>query len=85
MRVVTLTRGGQVSIPADLRRGWPSNKIIVEETPRGLLLRPLPADPIDAAMGSLAGPGPTVDEMRRASRREEAEIDRRKWSRLADR
>ena len=53
MKVVTLTRGGQVSIPAEYRRGWTSNRVIVRETDEGLLLTPMPDDPIAAAAGSL--------------------------------
>ena len=46
-----------------------------------LSIRPLPDDPIEAAAGSLAGPGPTSDEMRRQWREEELEVERRKQSR----
>jgi ribosomal protein L11 methyltransferase len=42
------------------------------------VLRPLPDDPIAAAMGSLAGPGPTTDEIREERRREEDEAYERK-------
>lgn len=84
MRVVTLTRGGQVSIPADIRRRWPSNKVVVTETEDGVLLRPLPADPIAAARGSLKGHGPrnlTVTEALAQMREENEEIEARKWGR----
>jgi class 3 adenylate cyclase len=46
-------------------------------------LGPLPADPIGAAMGSLAGSGPSSDEMRRQAREEEAEAEERKLRRLS--
>lgn len=88
MKIVTLTRGGQVSIPAVYRRDWTSNRVIVEETERGLLLRPIPADPIAAAMGSLKGkirPGITSDAIRQQMREDEAEIEERKWGRIARR
>jgi hypothetical protein len=49
------TRGGQVWIPAEFRRDWVTNRVIVKQTDRGLLLRPMPPDPIAAAMGSLKG------------------------------
>ena len=80
MRVVTLSRGGQVSIPADIRKRWPSNRAIVEELPSGaVLLQPLPADPLRAVIGSLAGPGPSVDEMLDRYRADEIAAERRKW------
>lgn len=73
-----ITTGGQVSIPADVRHRWGTRRVIVEDLGNALVLRPLPADPIGAAIGSLAGPGPTTDEMRAALRRDEAEIERRR-------
>ncbi|MDQ3937933.1 MAG: hypothetical protein M3253_04550, partial [Chloroflexota bacterium] len=44
--------------------------------------RLLAVDPIGAAMGSLAGPGPSSDEIRRQAREEEAEAEERKSPRL---
>ncbi len=85
MKIVTLTRGGQVSIPAEYRRGWTSNRVMVRETPDGLLIRPFPDDPIAAAAGSLKGllAGVTSDELRQQMREEEMEIEKRKWGHLA--
>lgn len=60
MRQAVITQGGQVSIPADVRRRWGTTRVIVEDRGDSLVLRPLPDDPIDAAMGSLAGPGLTA-------------------------
>lgn len=77
MRTATITTGGQVSIPADVRHRWGTRRVIVEDQGDALVLRPLPADPIGAAIGSLAGRGPTTDEMRAALRRDDAEIERR--------
>ena len=84
MKVVTLTRGGQVSIPAEYRRGWTSNRVIVRETDEGLLLTPMPDDPIAAAAGSLKHllAGRTADEVLREYRDETREIEARKWGRV---
>lgn len=79
MRQAVISQGGQVSIPADVRRRWRTSRVIVEDRGDSLVLRPLPDDPIEAAMGSLAGPGPTSDEMRRMYREEEAEAEERKY------
>lgn len=79
MRQAVISQGGQVSIPADVRRRWGTSRVIVEDHGDSLVLRPLPDDPIDAAMGSLAGPGPTSDEMRRMYREEEAEAEERRY------
>ena len=80
--IVTLTRGGQVSIPAEYRRGWTSNRVVVRETPDGLLLRPLPADPLEAAIGSLADIGVSSEQLMRLYREEESAIEERKYGHL---
>lgn len=82
MKIVTLTRGGQVSIPAEFRREWTSNRIMVRETPNGLLLRPLPDDPLAAALGSLAGKVKnfvSAEESMREYREEELAAEERKY------
>jgi len=78
MRTATITTGGQVSIPADVRHRWGTRRVIIEDQGDALVLRPLPVDPIGAAIGSLAGRGPTTDEMRAALRRDDAEIESRR-------
>ena len=82
MKIVTLTRGGQVSIPAEFRREWTSNRIMVQETDRGLLLRPVPDDPLAAALGSLAGKVKnfvSAEESMREYREEELAAEERKY------
>lgn len=74
-----ISQGGQVSIPADVRRRWGTTRVSVEDRGDSLVLRPIPADPIGAAMGSLAGPGPTSDEMMRMMREEERLAEERKY------
>jgi len=46
-----------------------------------LVLRPLPDDPLAAAIGSLKSGGLTTDEIRAEMREEEAEIEERKYGR----
>ncbi len=53
--------------------------MLIEDLGRSLVIRPIPADPIGAAIGSMAGPGPSTDEMRAERRAEEAERDEQKW------
>ena len=80
MRIATISRGGQISIPADIRHRWGVRRVIIVEQGDALVVRPLPDDPIAAAMGSLAGPGPTTDELRAASRAEELlAYERKGW------
>lgn len=79
MRTTTISSGGQVSIPAEVRRRWRTRTLSVEDRGDALVLRPVPADPIGAALGSLAGPGPNSEEMRAQTRSEDALADERKW------
>lgn len=87
MKIVTLTRGGQVSIPAEYRREWTSRRVMVRKTADGLLLTPMPDDPLAAAAGSLKHllVGVTSDELRKQMRDEETAIEERKWGHLARR
>lgn len=78
MKTATITTGGQVSIPAEVRHRWGTRRVIIEDRGDALVLRPLPADPIGAAIGSLAGPGPTTDSIRAALRRDDAELEHRR-------
>jgi hypothetical protein len=63
-------------------RGHPAplgvRRVVLVEQGDSLVLRPLPDDPIGAALGSLAGPGPTTDEIREQLRAEELEAYERK-------
>jgi hypothetical protein len=83
MRTARISQGGQIQVPAEVRHRWGTREVVIEDLGSSLSIRPLPDDPIGAAAGSLAGPGPTSDEMRRQLREEEAEAEARKWSRLS--
>jgi bifunctional DNA-binding transcriptional regulator/antitoxin component of YhaV-PrlF toxin-antitoxin module len=81
MRVATISKGGQISIPADIRHRWGVKRVLLIESERELVVKPLPDDPIAAVMGSLAGVGPTSDEARAQARADELEASRRKgWA-----
>lgn len=81
MKTATISRGGQVSIPAEIRHRWGVSRVILVDRGDAIELRPLPDDPIAAALGSLKGPGPTTDEIRAQLREEEALAEARKWGR----
>jgi bifunctional DNA-binding transcriptional regulator/antitoxin component of YhaV-PrlF toxin-antitoxin module len=75
-RTTHITRGGQISIPADVRRRWATDRVELEDRGEELVLRPLPADPIAAAIGSLRLPGGlTADRLRAIAREEEEGIE----------
>ena len=80
MKTATISRGGQISIPAEIRHRWGATRVILVDHGTSLELRPLPADPIAAAMGFLAGVGPTTDELRAEARAEELlAYERKGW------
>lgn len=72
---VTVTRNGQVSLPAGLRNRWRVGKVLVVDRGDYAIVRPVPDDPVAALRGAHAGPGPTTDEARTAERRAEAELE----------
>lgn len=79
-----ITKGGQVSIPADVRHRWGTRRLLIEDRGTELVFRPLPDDPIAAARGALRltdAALPSSDEARRQTRREEAGASTRTRSR----
>jgi bifunctional DNA-binding transcriptional regulator/antitoxin component of YhaV-PrlF toxin-antitoxin module len=79
MKRLRISKGGQVSIPAEVRHRWDTHTVIAEDEGDRLVLRPVPDDPIAAARGWLRDLTMTSDEMREQARREEQEIERRKY------
>lgn len=85
MRIAQISRGGQIQIPAEVRKRWGTRTIMVDDAGGYLRISPLPDDPIAAAAGSLAGPGPSAAEMLRQLREEEATAESRKWKQVGTR
>jgi bifunctional DNA-binding transcriptional regulator/antitoxin component of YhaV-PrlF toxin-antitoxin module len=82
MRIGRISRGGQIQVPAEVRRRWATDRVIIEDDGASLRIQPLPDDPIGTAFGSLPGKSKmTSDEMRRQFREEERLAEERKWSR----
>ncbi len=86
MKTAKITMGGQVSIPADIRRRWGTNRVVIEDQGDRLVVKPLPDDPIAAARGALKGEitVPT-EELRRIARRDEQIAEDRKWRKSSTR
>lgn len=82
MKVTKISQGGQIQVPAEVRKRWGTRNVMIDDAGAYIRISPIPEDPIAAAAGSLAGPGPTVNEMMRQHREEEAEIEERKWGHL---
>jgi bifunctional DNA-binding transcriptional regulator/antitoxin component of YhaV-PrlF toxin-antitoxin module len=78
---LVISRGGQVSVPAAVRKRWGARAVLAEDMGDKLVLRPAPDDPIAAVRGIFAqemNGGPTTDELRTGARREGAELERRR-------
>jgi bifunctional DNA-binding transcriptional regulator/antitoxin component of YhaV-PrlF toxin-antitoxin module len=78
MKLTPISSGGQISIPSEVRRRWGTRRVSVEDQGNALIIRPVPTDPIGAAIGSLAGRAPSSDEMRAELRADETAADLRK-------
>ena len=55
MRHVRITRGGQISVPAEMRRRWNTSYVTLDDRGDQLVVTPAPEDPISALRGSLKG------------------------------
>lgn len=71
--VMKITASGQISLPAETRRKWNTDRVVVTETIDGLLVRPFDPNAIRRIRGKYKDlPGPSYDEVRQLERREEA-------------
>ncbi len=77
-----ISKGGQVSIPAPIRKRWGTMTVMLEDRGGEIVLKPVPDDPIEAAAGAFAG-GPKIDweAFKREEREAEAEAEDRKFGR----
>jgi bifunctional DNA-binding transcriptional regulator/antitoxin component of YhaV-PrlF toxin-antitoxin module len=83
-RRLVISSGGQISVPAAVRKRWGTRAVLAEDRGDQLVLRPAPDDPIAAVRGIFAGEmsgGPTIDELRASARAEEAELEPRRQTR----
>lgn len=55
MRHTRITRGGQISVPAEVRRRWNTSHVTLDDRGDQLVVSPAPDDPISALRGSLKG------------------------------
>jgi len=80
MPIGTLSAKGQLIIPAKIRRQlhlMPQDKIEIHVEERGILLYPIPHDPIEACYGVLKTEK-TAHAMISGARKEEKQIEKRK-------
>lgn len=73
-----VTRAGQISLPADLRRRWGVDRVLVIDHGDHAEVRPLPDDAIGQLKGRYAGLGIDTAAMRAEARAEEVEAEERR-------
>lgn len=78
MTTTKITSGGQISIPAAVRKRWATAEVEVHDLGDHLIVRPAESDPIKAAYGAFAGRIPPTDELRAQLREEEEEAFERR-------
>ncbi|HEX2849190.1 MAG TPA: AbrB/MazE/SpoVT family DNA-binding domain-containing protein [Acidimicrobiales bacterium] len=76
--VMTVSRNGQVSIPAETRARWNTRKVLVVDLGDRVVMRPVGPEPVRELQGKYAKRGPSTDRARQESRRVE---ERRSGSR----
>ena len=79
MKIAKISKGGQISIPATVKNRWHTERVLIEDHGDALVLRPLPDDPIGAALDLAVAGGPSTDEIRAQMRDEEAEAEARRF------
>jgi AbrB family looped-hinge helix DNA binding protein len=70
--IMTVSRNGQVSIPAATRARWGVRHVIVVDLGDRVVIRPTPDQPAVDLEGKYKGRGPTSDRARRQARQAEA-------------
>jgi AbrB family looped-hinge helix DNA binding protein len=81
-RVVKISRGGQISIPAEIRHRWETQTLILEDRGGEIVIHPVDDDPITAYRGIFADAsrGP-VDWS--SYKRDELDAEEAKWRRYS--
>ena len=51
---LAISKGGQVSVPAEVRKRWRTHTVLAEDRGDHVVLRPVPDDPVAAAVGAFA-------------------------------
>jgi bifunctional DNA-binding transcriptional regulator/antitoxin component of YhaV-PrlF toxin-antitoxin module len=79
VKVHKITKGGQISLPAEVRKRWQTKAVGVEDLGDRVVIRPLPDDPIAAARGALKGRlHASSAELRIKARQDEAAAETRR-------
>jgi bifunctional DNA-binding transcriptional regulator/antitoxin component of YhaV-PrlF toxin-antitoxin module len=77
---VRISKGGQISIPAAIRKRWATSVVTLDVLDDRIVIEPAPDDPIAAAEGILGDEFGNVDvsRLRRVARRDESAAEKRR-------
>jgi bifunctional DNA-binding transcriptional regulator/antitoxin component of YhaV-PrlF toxin-antitoxin module len=78
---VTVSRNGQVSVPAAVRHRWRTRSVLVIDKGDYAIVRPIPDDPVTVLEGAHAGSGMTAEDARAAERSAEQAAGQRRAAR----
>jgi bifunctional DNA-binding transcriptional regulator/antitoxin component of YhaV-PrlF toxin-antitoxin module len=80
--VLRVSKGGQISLPAAIRRRWGVGRLLLVDLGDRVELRPLPDDPIGELRGMLRHlDAPPTEVLRAECREEEAIAEERRFGR----
>jgi AbrB family looped-hinge helix DNA binding protein len=71
--LMTVSRNGQVSIPAQVRARWQTRQVIVVDLGDKIVVRPASEHPVASLQGKYRGKGPASDRVRQQERRQARE------------
>ena len=79
MKKARISSGGQISVPAPVRRRWGADWVQIIDHGDHLVVRPIDEDPITTVRGSLKiDSGRTLDDVRGQGRAEDAAAEERR-------
>jgi AbrB family looped-hinge helix DNA binding protein len=71
LKKTQITRAGQISLPAEVRQRWGTQRVSLEDLGDRIVIRPLPDDPVTATRGSLRGRLVETGALRRRARHDD--------------
>lgn len=75
-----VTSSGQISLPAEIRRRWETDEVLLIDKGDHVLVRPAPQDAVAQLRGSLPAGAVSADEVRDQERALEARLEEERWS-----
>ncbi|HVM35686.1 MAG TPA: AbrB/MazE/SpoVT family DNA-binding domain-containing protein [Actinomycetota bacterium] len=78
---IRISKGGQFSLPAKIRRRWATDALVLEDLGDRVVLRPIPSDPVAAAVGAFPTKKGSATRARQRIRQEDRAAEGRKYGR----